>query len=350
MLRASLCLIAASAAAIHLPCAPRASRCTMAAKRKRPPPPRPPPKGFGTHRAHGGSRLLHADYDALCAWLAASPSASLDRVAIGEFGGMRGVMAVRDIAAGEEIVSIPAHLAVDLGAQSVDPLAAARRLLAARATDGGAHAAYWRLLPQEGSADLCTPDFMSDEQLRAVQWPPLVAQTRERAQRLRAAPSGGEGGGFSERELRWAVWIVLSRVLTVLGPDGQGHKLLIPFLDMFNHKASSKHYLTGRTDGLLRVVAGEKVRSGEQVYIVYGDAQTSNVEFLSHYGFIDPAAGRADRAVVRANPEAVHELRLTTLEDDLAYLDANPNAPYKERLAIELRVALKKAAMKEGLL
>ena len=43
------------------------------------------------------------------------------------------------------------------------------------------------------------------------------------------------------RELRWAVWAVLSRVLTVQGPPdpgmlggGQpvGRKLLIPFIDM----------------------------------------------------------------------------------------------------------------------
>ena len=35
---------------------------------------------------------------------------------------------------------------------------------------------------------------------------------------------------------------------------------------MFNHRRSSKHYLTGRTDGELRVVAGERVRVGEQVH------------------------------------------------------------------------------------
>ena len=48
---------------------------------------------------------------------------------------------------------------------------------------------------------------------------------------------------------------MLSRVLTVAGPDGRGHKLLIPFLDLFNHARSSAHVLTGRSDGLLKVVA-----------------------------------------------------------------------------------------------
>lgn len=147
------------------------------------------------------------------------------------------------------------------------------------------------------------------------------------------------------------MWIVLSRVLTVRGPDGQGHKLLIPFLDMFNHKSTSKHYLTGRTDGLLRVVAGEPVRSGEQIHIVYGDAGTSNAELLSHYGFVSPGAmGAADRMAVRAHPEAIEALRQTTLEDDVALLASEPSLPLKERLALELRIALKKAATREGLL
>ena len=57
------------------------------------------------------------------------------------------------------------------------------------------------------------------------------------------------------RQLRWATFLVLSRVLTVQGPAGSGtlSKLLIPFIDMFNHKAGTKHYLTGRTDGMLKV-------------------------------------------------------------------------------------------------
>jgi hypothetical protein len=66
--------------------------------------------------------------------------------------------------------------------------------------------------------------------------------------------------GGNMRELRWAVWTVLSRVLTVADPtDLGGHKLLIPLIDMFNHRGGSKHYLTGRTDGMLRVVAGATV-------------------------------------------------------------------------------------------
>ena len=109
----------------------------------------------------------------------------------------------------------------------------------------------------------------------------------------------------------WAVWMVLSRVLTVVDPiDTGGHKLLIPFIDMFNHKAGTKHYLTGRTDGMLRVVAGSPVKAGEQIFIKYGTEQTSNADFVAHYGFHDPStvAAAADALLVRHSPEHLDAL------------------------------------------
>ena len=63
-----------------------------------------------------------------------------------------------------------------------------------------------------------------------LQWPPLVEESRQRVQAveraLAAVAPAGNGGGDSPvaeedlRALRWAVWTVLSRVLTVLAPDG----------------------------------------------------------------------------------------------------------------------------------
>ena len=120
---------------------------------------------------------------------------------------------------------------------------------------------------------------------------------------------------------------------------------------MFNHRAGCKHYLTGRTDGALRVVAGEPVMAGQQIHIVYGTEETSNVELLAHYGFVDPAALGADRATVRQHAGAVEALKFSTIEDDQAELEAGGDGlPRNEQLALQLRVALKRAAQKEGLL
>ena len=161
--------------------------------------------------------------------------------------------------------------------------------------------------------------------------------------------------------------------------DPAGHKLLIPFIDMFNHRGGTKHYLTGRTDGMLRVVAGTNVQAGEQIFIQYGTKQTSNAEFAGHYGFVDPSAEevrqdvtrdsalirctqrafvcdacaiaalvqcrtrrmrpsrdcppQADRMLVRANEGMVSALHHTTLEEDAAHLeqlDAD-GGPYQVR-------------------
>jgi len=323
-------------------------------------------RGFGAAPPTSGKLLDEPRYTALYEWLRSSPLTNLKKVGIAEFeGGLRGVMALQDIMAGEEIVAIPATLAIDLGADGVDPLPAARRFLGEMHGDtDGEYAAYWAVLPPPDAADLCTPDFFSEKELQMLQWPPLVVETRKRSAQLRKAlgeraPNSGTPNdvmavaGGNMRELRWAVWTILSRVLTVADPtDLRGHKLLIPLIDMFNHRGGSKHYLTGRTDGMLRVVAGATVKAGEQIFIKYGTDQTSNVEFVAHYGFVDPKAETADRTLLRMQPTMVPALKHSTLAQDEAELDALKAAdgPYQEQLALGLRMALKRAALKEGLL
>ena len=88
-------------------------------------------KGFGSalaakKGAGGGVLLTEPRYEALYEWLRTSPETNLKKVGVGEFDGLRGVMALQDIAAGEEIVGIPAAFAVNLGTESADPLPAAR--------------------------------------------------------------------------------------------------------------------------------------------------------------------------------------------------------------------------------
>ena len=324
-------------------------------------------RGFGSAPKSAGAKLLdEPKYAALYEWLNTSPLTNLKKVAVGEFdGGLRGVMALQDIAPGEEIVAIPATLAIDLGTDSSDPLPPARRLLAERRADAdeGEYAAYWAVLPQPDSPDLCTPDFFSDAELDMLQWPPLIDETRRRAAVLQKVLSADSGGDEHDgmRMLQWGVWTVLSRVLTVVDPvDPAGHKLLIPFIDMFNHKGGTKHYLTGRTDGMLRVVAGAPVRAGEQIFIKYGIDATSNAEFVAHYGFYDPSptAAAADADLVRqqaaaaggGGAAALDALRQTSLEEDEAALAAEPPPPYQQQLALRLRLGLKRAAERQNLL
>jgi len=356
------------AACVRLAAPPRMLAKSRSAKKpaaKRGGPTKISPRGFGA-KPTGAKLLDDPQYTALYDWLNTSPLTNLRKVGIAEFdGGLRGVMALQDIAPGEEIVAIPATLAVDLGPDGSDPLPAARRFLGElHGDEDGDYAAYWSVLPPPDSSDLCTPDFFSEKEIQMLQWPPLVVETRKRSTQLRnalgaMAPTsdtpneffGVTGGNL--KELKWAVWLILSRVLTVVDPiDPAGHKLLIPFIDMFNHKGGTKHYLTGRTDGMLRVVAGAPVAAGEQIFIRYGTAQTSNVEFVAHYGFVDPKADEADRLLVRAQPSMLPALQHTSLAEDEATLASvvAEGGPYQEQLALGLRMALKRAAEKEGLL
>ena len=155
-------------------------------------------KGFGARPTGAGSGKVLEDpeYESLYEWLRSSPLTNLRKVGVGDFGGLRGVMALQDIGTGEEIVSIPAEFAVDLGVESADPLIAARRLVAElHGDEEGEYAPYWAVLPPPDSPDLCTPDFFSEKELQMMQWPPLVVETRQRSAQLRkvlgaAAPSG----------------------------------------------------------------------------------------------------------------------------------------------------------------
>ena len=79
------------------------------------------------------------------------------------------------------------------------------------------------------------------------------------------------------------------------------------------------------------------------MHIVYGTEATSNAELLCHYGFIDPAAADADRRLLAEHPDAVAELRRSSLDDDEALLRAG-GLTYQQQLALRFRMALKRAA------
>jgi hypothetical protein len=295
--------------------------------------------------------------------------------------GMRGVVATRDVAKGEDLLSIPYEIAVNLGRQGDDPTIPAWRFLqdygAVMATDsssppplssGSDRKAYYEMLPALGSSPdyLTSTDFFSPEALRELQSPLIVEETLKRRERVRrhwdsmAATAGEQpegaaaaaaamrdspqGGDFTFLQLQWAVWLVTSRVLTVQGSSpSEQFRLLIPYLDMCNHDRCSPHVLTGRAapGGKLRVVAGRNVRAGEFVDICYGGGVTGNDRFVQDYGFLDssPDAYRivarqlTGRARVPADgasggrflsevdcDRSLEALRATTLKQDEAEL------------------------------
>ena len=112
--------------------------------------------------------------------------------------------------------------------------------------------------------------------------------------------SDGGGGDdddnvVTEEHLRWAVWLVTSRILTVQGEQntGESYRLMIPLIDMCNHDRASVHVLTGRAvpGGRLKILAGETVEAGSQVNIPYGGGVAGNDRFIQDYGILDATDG-----------------------------------------------------------
>ena len=311
---------------------------------------------------------------------------------IGDFD-LRGVVALRDIKKGDPIIDVPYELAINLGRESSDPTLPAVTLLqeycrwkvgapSKRVRDDGL---YFQMLPSYmGSDCLGSTDFFSDEAMNALQCPPIKDETfRRREQTVARFERDVEpmtqisdnmyrwkedGTAVDETHLRWAAWLVTSRVLTVQGEGGSSttYRLMIPLIDMCNHDRSSPHVLTGRAapGGRLRILAGRNVNAGEQINICYGGGVAGNDRFIQDYGFLDTfddgtafdmvakmltgTGGRAGfgggghGSMSNSDKAATLEaMQATTLEEDEAALDAAKEGDI--RAALAFRIGMKKA-------
>lgn len=310
---------------------------------------------------------------------------TLARCALGYFpleGDMklRGVVAMKDIKKGENLIRIPYELAINLGQEGTDPSIPALKFLreycvTLRGDVNSENRAYFEILPKfRGDDCLGSTDFFHDDALDALQSPLIVEETRKRRQQTKSRfdsdvddsfPSWIDGTAVTVEHLQWAVWLITSRVLTVQGSESEGkaYKLLIPFLDMSNHDRSSPHILTGRAvpGGELKVVAGAAVKEGEQIVICYGGGMAGNDRFIQDYGFLD--VGDNEKAFTMVAQQLVgkrrmvegvgagkfmselemartlEELRSTTIEDDRKFLesadDPQLRAAYRYRLGVK---------------
>ena len=255
-----------------------------------------------------------------------SRGCDFDAVAIATFDvgfDLRGVVAMKDIKKGQKILSLPAEAAVDLGSDSRDPTGPALALLRViRESSGGSELQkYLDLLPAPDSGDCATaPDFWEDAWLDKLGWAGIAEETRARRGRvLSRFEEQAEADGFSLEEVKWATWIVSSRVLTVQAEaPAPARKLLIPFIDMCNHDRSSPHLLSGRASpgGRLNIIAGRDVSAGEQIVIKYGVDETGNDRFCQDYGFLDEVPAAYDAALAScAEEQLAAAAKLEPLDD-----------------------------------
>lgn len=321
---------------------------------------------------------------------------------------LRGVIALRDIKKGDPIIEIPYEVALDLGRESADPTLPATTFLqkyCAWRSDSAGPAGdrergdYFSILPPYLSEDcLGSTDFFSEDALEMLQSPMVAEETASRRELVRARyerdvrpmaemssnlyrwESGKEGSDLenivTQSHLQWASWIITSRVLTVQGsPESStASRVLIPLIDLCNHDRDSPHILTGRAmpGGVLKVVAGADVKTGDAINIGYGGSVEGNDRFVQDYGFLDSGGSKErsakkggsefaaeaykivakkllgkGRSVVRMTAaeqqREIEALRATTLEDDESMLASGKIVKPDERTSVEYRIGVKKA-------
>jgi hypothetical protein len=320
---------------------------------------------------------------------------------------LRGVIALRDIPKGEPIIEIPYEMALDLGRERADPTLPATTLLQKYCTwrnnNGGSGGApgdkdrgdYFAMLPPYLSEDcLGSTDFFGDAALDMLQSPnTVVEETRLRRELVKlryerdVEPMSQISSNLyrwdigeiaTQSHLQWASWIITSRVLTVQGPpdSSAAFRLLIPLIDMCNHDRDSPHILTGRAmpGGMLKVIAGVDVSSGDAINIGYGGGVEGNDRFIQDYGFLDAGGSKErgkkgevkggefvaegftivakkllgkGRSLTKLNAaeseRALEALKATSLEEDEKLLASGRVVRSDERTALEYRIGVKKA-------
>lgn len=196
----------------------------------------------------------------------AGAASCLKRVALGFFpfdendtsNGLRGVVALQKINKGDVIIEIPYEAAFNLGKESRDPTLPGMTLLqeycawisgeerSEKKRDLGP---YLSVLPKFKTDELGSTDFFSEDALDMLQSPIIKDETLARRSNSEARferdvqPMTEISLGMykwendeaiTEEHLRWASWLVTSRVLTVQGEAGTGDafRLMIPLIDM----------------------------------------------------------------------------------------------------------------------
>lgn len=268
-------------------------------------------------------------------------------------------------------------MAINLGTDGTDVTSAAVNILHRIVQDSTNP--FFKMLPGINSTDCWgSTDFFSEEALNELQFPPIKEETLGRWEKVRRRyqselqpqPKLGynneatnewnnETAVVTQDHIRWAVWLVASRILTVQGAsDGlstpTSYKLLIPLIDMCNHDRKSLHILTGRaaTGGMLKVLAGCNIDVGEEIRFCYGGGIEGNDRFLQDYGFLDDSAEAytiiAQNLISRKKYSATEikhiyeRLGETSMDQDEVILKTQ-SLTRDMKTAIQFRFGLKKA-------
>lgn len=256
--------------------------------------------------------------------------------------GIRGLYATKNFKKGEIICRIPSDCALALsdpqmGGDDVPTIAhGGRNYILLYQDDAKAcklWAPYLNTLPTEEANFDATPDYYSDEEVEALEFPRFVESAKTRKQQIQDL---AEKEGMTFSDLQFATWLVSSRSFQISisnEPEAAGAgsvasvqksiRVLLPYLDMINHNSNEAnaelHLIDPEKDeAWFAIRATRPIKAGKEVTIAYGTGVDSSFDLLLNYGFV-PDDNKIDAMVVKKGGEgSIESLEgwSTTLEED----------------------------------
>jgi len=230
--------------------------------------------------------------------------------------------------------------------------------------------AYLDTLPSLQETFDATPDFFTDEEIEAIEFPKMTDAVNKHLMEIAelCAASSDDGDGNDSipfEDLQFATWLVSSRSIKISMEDNDASKevpdgviaprsnksirVMTPFLDMINHSSDNSnaelHLIDPEKDeAWFTIKANRNIKEGREITMSYGSGVMSSVDLLRQYGFV-PEENKFDKYMLKKGGEGCIESLdgwSTTLKEDEALLK-DSGLTGNMRKVLQLRCQLKRS-------
>lgn len=283
--------------------------------------------------------------------------------------GRRGMYATKSFKKGDILCKIPSDCALALSDPSkmgdIDqtPAEGGLNFLRWYADNDKAKAmwkSYLETLPTKDANFDPTPDFYSEEDIDALEYPLAIRLAAERRMQIKEV---SQKEGIPMDELQFATWLIASRSFVIsisIGDEaaaGAGAtaankkalRVLLPYLDMINHSSDDAnaelHLIDPEKDeAWFAIRATRPIKAGKEISIAYGSGVESSVELLQNYGFV-PQENRIDTLMLKKGGDESLDLDewSTTLEEDKKTLEVGGDSLGNMANVLRFRIKLKES-------
>ena len=303
-----------------------------------------------------------------------SPDAGTE-VGIGNENQVRGIYATKSFKKGEILCRIPSDCALALsdpalGGDDIPTMAhAGRNFLIFYKLDPKANqvwSPYLNTLPSNDDDFDATPDYFSEDEINALEFPLAIEAARRRQREIQelAESESQQNDDITLEDLQFATWIASSRAFPIqisshdpnepqglVSKPNKQIKVLLPYLDLINHNSNSfnaeLHLIDPEKDeAWFAIKATRPIKAGKEITISYGTGVLSSVDLLQNYGFV-PTENKIDDFMLSKtdNDKIISSLDgwSTTLEEDEYALQNDDTLSTHMRKVLQFRCKLKRS-------